>query len=290
MSELFKQLSDALADTVSAAESGIIRVEGRRRLGATGMAWRDGIIVTAHHVLRRDEGIKVGLPGGDVVPATVVGRDRNTDLAVLRVDAELSPLALAGDDHPLRVGHLVLALGRPGQQVQATLGVVSAVGGGRMQGAIQTDVVMYPGFSGGPLVDAAGVVQGMNTSGLMRGASIAISTATVNHVVDTLIEHGHVRQGFLGVGAQPVRLPEALAEEIGQETGLLLASVEPDSPAEAAGLYMGDTITSLDGEATPHLDALLMLLTSDRVGKTMPVRVVRGGQVQELSVTIGEKS
>jgi S1-C subfamily serine protease len=159
-----------------------------------------------------------------------------------------------------------------------------------MSGAIKTDVVMYPGFSGGPLVDASGKVQGMNTSGFMRGASITVSTETINGLIDALLEHGHVRQGYLGVGAQPVRLPSELAEKLGQETGLLLAMVESNSPAEKAGLFMGDTIVSLDGEPTPHLDALLSLLTGDRVGKNVMLKIVRGGQIQDVDVAIGEKA
>jgi S1-C subfamily serine protease len=240
-------------------------------------------------VIRRDEGVKVGLPDGEVVSGTVAGRDNNTDLAVLKIESGVAPLALS-DNGSLRVGHLVLALGRPHEAMQATMGVVSAMGEGRMSGAIKTDVVMYPGFSGGPLVDASGKVQGMNTSGFMRGASITVSTETINGLIDALLEHGHVRQGYLGVGAQPVRLPSELAGKLGQETGLLLAMVETNSPAEKAGLFMGDTIVSLDDEPTPHLDALLSLLSGERVGKNVTLKIVRGGQIQDVAVTIGEKS
>jgi S1-C subfamily serine protease len=278
-----------MADTVEAASAGVVRVEGRRRFGATGIIWREGIVVTANHVVRRDDGIKVGLPGGDTVEATVAGRDPSTDIAVLRVSGAANPASLA-DNGALRVGHLVLALGRPFNQVQATHGVVSAIGIRRDSGIIQTDVVMYPGFSGGPLVDASGNVQGMNTSGLNRGASLAIGTERINRIVSTLLEHGRMQQGFLGVGAQPARLPEAVASEVGQETGLLLVAVEPNSPAEAAGLLLGDVIISLDGEPTPHLDALLGLLSAERIGQGVPVKVLRGGALQEIDVTIGEKA
>ncbi len=287
MTNLFKQLSDAMADTVQAVSAGVVRVEGRKRMAATGIAWRDDVIVTAHHVLRRDEGIQVGLPDGTVVPATLIGRDRYTDLAVLRVKAELTPLTQAA--HTPVVGHLALALARPGDQIQATLGLVSAIGSGRMQGLIQTDVLMYPGFSGGPLVDATGTVLGMNTSGFSRGVSIAIYTETINHVVDTLLEHGHMRQGFLGIGAQPVRLPAAQAETLNQETGLMIVSIEPESPAEKGGLMLGDIIVTLDGEPIPHLDALLLQLSGNRVGHQVPVQVIRGGSLQDVPVTIAEK-
>lgn len=287
MSELFENLSNALADTVAAVNSGVVRVEGRKRLAATGIAWDESHVITAHHVLKRDDGIQVALPDGSKASAVVVGRDKQTDVAVLRVEGGgLTPLAQA-EAGSLRVGHLALAIGRPGDHLQTTLGIISALGTGRMDGLIQTDVVMYPGFSGGPLIDAAGKVQGMNTSGLNRGVSLAISTHWIQQIASTLIEHGHMRQGYLGVGAQPVRLPQAMAAEAGQETGLLLSSVEAGSPGEQGGLLQGDVILALDGEPTPHLDALLMLLTGTRVGQAVPVRIIRGGQITEVTVTIG---
>ncbi|MEQ8676446.1 MAG: trypsin-like peptidase domain-containing protein [Aggregatilineales bacterium] len=290
MSETLKALSNALADTVEATSAGIVRVDGRKRFGATGIVWNDsGIIVTANHVVRRDEGITVNLPDGNSTTATLVGRAPNADVAVLKVDATLTALPKPKTDDVLRVGNLVLAVGRPRNSTHTTLGVVSSIGSRRMEGLIQTDVVMYPGFSGGPLMDASGQVRGMNTSGFNRGASVAIANSHLQSIVDNLLEHGKMRQGYLGVGAQPVRLPEALAKEFDQETGLMLASVESNSPAEAGGLLLGDIIISLDGEPTPTLDALLSLLGGTQVGKEVPVRVVRGGQTSEINVTIGER-
>ncbi|MDX1991947.1 MAG: trypsin-like peptidase domain-containing protein [bacterium] len=290
MAEALKSLSDSMADTVEQASASVVRVEGRKRLAATGIVWSaDGVIVTAHHVLRRDDDIKIALPDGSLVNATLVGRDPNTDLAVLRAPGSFTGASLAPVDQSVRVGNLVLALGRPTDRVQATLGIVSAIGSGQMEGAIQTDVVMYPGFSGGPLVDASGYVRGMNTSGFMRGVSITVSTEKINEVVNVLLQHGKMKQGFLGVGLQPVRLQETLIEQVGQETGLMLASVEKGSPAEAANVYQGDIIVRLDGVATRNLDELLALLNSDRVGKSVPVTIIRSGQVHDLSITIGEK-
>lgn len=297
MTEVLKSLSDSLAAAVEAAGPGIVRVEARRRLPASGIVWSaDGVIVTAHHVVERDENIEVGLSGGETVPATLVGRDPTVDLAVLRVEAsDLTPLDWAAPED-LRAGHLVLALGRPGRTVQATLGVVSALGdswrtpaGGQLDRYLQTDVVMYPGFSGGPLVDVNGQGLGLTTSALLRGVSLALPATSLRQGVETLLTHGRVRRGYLGVGAQPARLPAALEEQLGQETGLLLVSVEPDSPADDAGLLLGDTIVALDGETVRQLDDLLALLSGDRVGKSVPIQVVRGGQVQQLTVTVGER-
>jgi S1-C subfamily serine protease len=247
--------------------------------------------------VRRDDNISVGLPDGRAVSATLVGRDPTTDLAVLRAEAtDLTPVAWVAPDE-LRVGHIVLALGRPGRTIQATLGIVSALGdewrtpaGGKLDRYLQTDVVMYPGFSGGPLVDAAGQVLGLTTSALLRGVSLTVPAPTVRRVVEALQAHGRMRRGFLGVGAQAVRLPEAVARQVGQETGLLLVSVNPGGPAEKAGLLLGDTIVSLDDHPVRHMDDLLALLSAERVGVTTSVRFVRGGQVQEQSVVIGERT
>ncbi|MCH8339159.1 MAG: PDZ domain-containing protein, partial [Chloroflexi bacterium] len=202
--------------------------------------------------------------------------------------------ASAGLDD-LSVGHLVLALGRPGRTVQATLGITSALGtswrtaaGGSIDRYLQTDVVMYPGFSGGPLVDAKGKVLGLNTSAL-RGVSLTIPSLTVDRVVESILSHGRVQRGYLGVGVQPVNLPEALAEELGQETGLILISVEPDTPAEAGGLTLGDTLLSVHGEPVRRLDDLLSMLSADLVGEEVVVRILRGGDVRELKVTVGER-
>jgi S1-C subfamily serine protease len=298
MSEILSNLSEALADTVERSGASIVRVEGRNRLPASGIVWStDGVIVTAHHVIEQDENIKVGLPDGQTV-AALVGRDPTTDLAVLRAQASGLKVPTWRDASELKVGNLALALGRPGQNVRATLGIVSALGrawqtpaGGSIDRYFQSDVTMYPGFSGGPMVDAPGRFLGVNSSALLRGGTtITIPTATVRRVTETLLAHGRIRRGYLGVGAQPTKLPEAIAGQLGQETGLLLVSVESGSPAEQGNLFMGDTILTLDGQPVRHLDDLFALLNGERTGRSVPVRILRGGQTHELSVTIGERS
>jgi S1-C subfamily serine protease len=298
MEQVLANLSDALAATVEASGPSVVKVDARDRLAASGIVWSaDGVVVTAHHVVERDDDIGVGLPDGRTVAAALVGRDPSTDLAVLRAEATgLTPPAWS-DASGARVGHLVLAVGRPGHKAMATLGIISALGeswrtpaGGQVDRYVQTDVVMYPGFSGGPLVDAKGQALGLNTSALLRGVSMAMPAATLRRVVETLLVHGRVRRGYLGVGAQPVRLPAALAQQLGQETGLLLVSVEPGGPAEQGGLLLGDTIVALAGQPVAAMDDLLDGLSGERVGVAVPVRVVRGGQVQELTVVIGERN
>lgn len=294
-----QQVSDALAVAVETASASTVRIEARRRFPASGIVWSsDGVIVTAHHVVEQEDAIQIGLADGQTVAATLVGRDPTTDVAVVRVQTvELTPPAwVEVEANRLRVGHLVLAVGRPGRTVQATLGVINTLGdswrtsaGGSIDRYVQTDVVMYPGFSGGPLLNAAGEVVGMNTSGLLRDASLTVPVPTLRRVVEMLLAHGRVRRGFLGVSTQPVRLPAALAESLGQETGLLLTAVEPTGPAEEGGLVLGDALVGLDGQPVRQHDDLLALMASDRIGTTVPVRIIRSGQVQELRVRIGER-
>jgi S1-C subfamily serine protease len=297
MSTLLESLSAAMAGLVETAGKSVVRVEGRNRLAASGVAWSaDGVVVTAHHVVERDDNLRLGLPNGETVSAALVGRDPATDLAVLRTDARGLTAAAWVDAQDLHVGNLILALGRPGQTVQATLGIVSALGGawhtmagGEIDRYLQTDVVMYPGFSGGPLAAADGRLAGINSSALARGVSVTIPSATVRRVVDTILAHGHMPRGYLGVGIQPVRLGETHAAELGQATGLMVMSVEPDAPAAQAGVLQGDVLVSLDGVAVRQMDDLQNLLTGDRVGKPVTLRLVRAGSIVELAATLGRK-
>lgn len=291
------ELSDSLASAVESAAASVVRVQARPRLSASGIVWSpDGVILTAHHVVEEDEGVTVGFADGSTAPAKLVGRDPTTDIAVLKTDKSGFVTRDWGEPNELKVGHMVLALGRPGNQVMATLGVISALGdswrtpaGGRVEKYLQTDVVMYPGFSGGPLVSSSGQYLGLNTSGLLRGISMSLPVATLRQVVQILLTKGKVTRGYFGVGAQPVRLPEGLAKQLKQETGLLLVSVEPGGPADTGGILLGDVIISIGGQPVRHLDDLLSALGNDRIGTTVPVRIVRGGQVRDVNVVIGER-
>jgi S1-C subfamily serine protease len=297
MATALTSLSDALAAAVEAAGPSVVRVEARRRMPASGVVLTaDGVIVTSHHGVEQDDNIGIGLADGRTVTAALVGRDPTTDVAVLRAQVNgLTPASWAGAE-TLHVGHLALAMGRPGQSVMVTLGIVSALkkdwrtpAGGQLDYYLQTDALMYPGFSGGPLVDASGKFLGLNTSAMLRGVTLTVPTGTVKRVADALLTHGRVKRGYLGISAQTVRLPSALAAQLNQETGLLLGSVEPNSPADLGGLFMGDTIVAVDGQPVTDLDDLLGMLSGDRVGQATPIRIVRGGQVSEVRVTIGEQ-
>jgi S1-C subfamily serine protease len=296
MSATLHELSSNISELVAAAGPHIVRVEGRRRLAASGVVYRaDGLIVTANHVVERDDDLTIGLHDGSSQPATLVGRDPSSDLALLRVNAANLSAARWSDPAALRVGHIVLALGRPGKTVQATLGVISALGNGWRTPAgadiehyVQTDVAMYPGFSGGPLLTADGSFAGLNSSALVHGISVALPAPTIARVVDTLLTHGRVPRGYLGIGIQPVRLTGTLQERASQETGLMIMSVEANSPADQAGLIQGDILVNVAGQALRHVDDLQSLLSSTPVGTTVTARVARGGELQEIPLTIGQ--
>jgi S1-C subfamily serine protease len=295
--ETLKSISADMANLVETVEQSIVRVEARRRMAASGVVLSaDGVIVTAHHVITRDEKIRVGLPDGTIVEAELLGRDPGSDIAVLKAEADGLTVPNWASSEGAKVGHLVLALGRPGRTVQATLGMVSALGkafqahgGSKIDRYFQTDVVMYPGFSGGALVGAEGAVFGINTSALMRGTSLTLPTETVQRVAAALAEHGHIKRGYLGVTAQAVTLSDDIAAQVGQETGLLVAAVAADSPAGVSGVLQGDIVLKLGDTPTRSMEELLALLMGDIVGKNTELTVVRGGTTQTLNVTVGER-
>ena len=290
-------LSNALAGLVESAGGHVVRVEGRNRIPASGVVFNaDGVIVTAHHVVERDDNLRVGLPNGETVAAQLVGRDPSTDLAVLRVAGAQLAAPQWIDAADLRVGNLALALGRPGRSVQAVLGLVTALGdgfrtsaGGEVDRYLQSDIVMYPGFSGGPLVAADGRLAGVNSSALARGASLTIPAGTVRRVVEIILAHGHMPRGYLGVGIQPVRLHPGLHEQLGQQSGLMLMSVEADGPAAQAGLKQGDVLVAADGQPLRQMDDLQSLLAGAGAGKQVQLRYVRAGDLHEAAAQLGQK-
>ena len=292
-------LSDQLADAVASAARAVVSVHARSRLPSTGIHWRDGVVVTTDATVRRDADITITLPDGRNVPATLAGRDGGTDLAALRIEEGLLPVADLGQPDQLRPGHLVLALGRLGDAgPRAAFGAVSATGGswrcwkgGEIDLWLQSDLTLYPGFGGGPLVDAEGRVLGVNSGGLSRPLATTIPVSTVNRVLDQLLRRGFVPRGWIGAAMQPVRFTPPLRKRLGLERdgGLVLVSIEPDAPAALAGLLVGDVIIALGGSPVEHPDAVLAVLAGDVIGKTIPVDLVRGGTRVQAEILIGER-
>ena len=286
-------LSNDLAAAVERAGQVVFGVNARTRLGSTGVHWRSGLIVTANHTVRVDEDITVTRPDGRAIAATVAGRDPAIDIAVLKVDAPDVAVADLGESNAVRVGHLVLAVGRG---PCASGGVVSAIGEGRgprsAGGALfSLDLTLYPGFSGGPLVNAQGQVIGVNSSGTSRHLQLAIPSAAVTRVVDELVRRGRLARPYLGVGTQPVSLPEALRQRFNleQPTAVIVVAVQPSSPAASAGLLMGDIVVSLDGTSITDPGDLASVLRPDHVGEEMTVSVLRGGEPRDIRITVGER-
>ena len=300
-----RALSDDLAGAVERAGRSVVAIHARPRIPASGIYWRDGVVVAASHTIRKEQDIAVALADGTRTQAQLVGRDGGTDIAVLRFDsaptAKALTLADRAADDALRVGSLVLAVGRPGDGgVTASLGVISTVGerwrtwsGGEIDRFVRLDLAVYDGFSGGALVDAEGSVLGVNCSALARGTPLTIPNATVERVVDALLTRGHVARAYLGVAMQPVRLTRSLAERLKlSETagGVLVVMVESDSPADRGGLLVGDVIISADGHDMAEPQDVAELLGAERVGGKLELRVVRGGELKNLSLTVGERA
>jgi serine protease DegQ len=288
--------SNALARVVEQAAPSVVRVEPQRGRSGSGTVWSaDGLIVTTAHRVDAESKIEIGLADGSSHEATVVGVDPGTDLALLRVDnVSLQPLVFAAAQDS-KVGHLALALGRPGRGVRASLRMIGVIGedvrtatGGRLERYIESDRAIPRGFSGGPLVDLEGRAIGIDTSGLMRGADLAIPRETVERVVRDLLAHGTVRRGYLGVGAYPVRLPAAVAAQVGRDRGALIVAVEEGSPADAAGLLQGDVILEIDGTSVAGPGELRAAL-SDRQDREVTIRVVRAGSVHGIAAKIGAR-
>lgn len=291
-------LSNDLANAVEKAGNIVVAVNARRRFPSSGVHWRQGIIVTADHTIRRDDEITVTLPDGRTVPATLAGRDSSTDLAVLKLQEANFPTAEIGDTASLRVGQMILAVGRSGESgLSASWGVISALSGawrtwsgGRIDQFLRLDLSLYPGFSGGPLVDATGRVVGINTSG-PRHMVLAIPAATVNRVVNQLMEKGRIARGYLGLGMQPVMLPDALKQALNLPSngGVIVVSIEAGGPAEKGGVLIGDILVSFDGQPVSDTGDVLAMLGPESVGKTVKVQLVRGGASAEATITIGER-
>src|SRR5881275_1873942 len=257
-SSTLSELSSQLATAVETAGRSIVAINARRRIPSSGIVWRDGVVVSASHTVRSDDEIPVTLPNGDSTVAKVAGRDSATDLIALRVEGTKPYVAPRADLSSLRVGSLVLAVGRPGRNVSASFGIVSAVGegwrtwqGARVDRVLRLDLAIYDGFSGGPLVDASGGVLGVNNSALARGTPMALPASAVDRVLDELLERGHVRRPFIGVAVQPVALSASVVKQHGlaDAGGLLILSIAESSPAEKAGILLGDVLLEADGQS-----------------------------------------
>ena len=295
---IWAALSNQLAEAAEAAGKSVVAVHGRRH-PSSGILWSADSVVTANHALRRDEEISVVTASGKNTAARVVGRDPSTDLAVLRFQqpAQAAP-ARWGDASKLRIGELVLALGRSWRgNIVASSGILSGLmgpwhtwRGGQLDQFIRPDLVLYPGFSGGPMVNAQGEIVGMNTAGLHR-SGITVPAATIARVAAELLEKGHVERPYLGLAMQAVPLPESLRAKLNLKAsdGLLVAHVEPGSPAEKGGVFLGDVLIEIAGKMVADTDAVQEVLRSQKPGTSVAVSLVRGGALVTVTLSLATR-
>ncbi|HEX4207212.1 MAG TPA: trypsin-like peptidase domain-containing protein [Ktedonobacteraceae bacterium] len=294
---LLRTLSNQLADAVERVSSALVLVNGRQRQPASGVVYAQGLVLTANHVLEREEDLTVQTHDQRTLPAQFVGRDLATDLAVLRVaDLGIKPAIFAEEE--ARVGQLVLAVGRTSHEgPMASSGIVSTIGGPirtargvTLERYIRTDATPYPGFSGGPLVDAQGHVVGILTTGLVHSVALAIPMNITKGIADTLAQQGYIKRGYLGISSQLIQIPVVQRAGRSQERGLLIVKVEESSPAQRGGMLLGDILVALDSHEITDSEDLQVMLTGDRVDKAIPVEVIRGNILQTLQVIVGQRT
>jgi serine protease DegQ len=299
VSGVWQALSRESAAAIEKAGRAVVAVHARRRIPASGVHWRPGIVVTAEHTLERDDEIAVTLPDGRTTGAALAGRDPSTDLAILKLQAPALPSPEIGDITGLKVGHWVLAAGRTSEGgSRASLALVGVVGpawrtwrGGLLDHTVRLDRNLHPNFSGGPAVDDQGRLLGINTAGLSRYAAVVIPAATVERVAAELERKGYIGQGYIGVGLQPVRLPRKLREalNLASESGIMIVRVEPDSPAEKGGVTLGDVLVALNGSPVRDIDDVQVYLAGEHVGRPVKASIIRGGTLVEVVITVGER-
>jgi S1-C subfamily serine protease len=287
--------SNQMADAVAAAASSVIQVHGRRR-PASGLVYGKEVVVTMARSLGGEDHLEVKSDDGRTFEAELAGWDPTTGLAVLRVPGlDRPPIVIATAQ--ARVGHLALAIARSwSNAVTASAGIVSVIGGplptGRhraIEQVIRTTAPMHDGFSGGAFVDTSGHLIGVATAAAIRGLGVVIPSAIAWKTAATVLEHGGLKRGYLGLTGQAVRLPDHQRSAAAHDEALLVIGVSEGSPAEMAGLLVGDLLFEFDRQPIASPEDLLALLLGDRVGREIPIRVLRGGTVLDARVRVGER-
>jgi S1-C subfamily serine protease len=292
---LLSAYSEAIADAVASIAPSVVQVRGRRR-PASGLVYDTDVVITNARALGREDHLKVRLHDGRSVDAELAGWDPSTGLAVLRAPG-LGGAAPARSEVTPRIGHLAFAVARSwSNAVTASAGIVAVIGGplrtGRhrsIEQVIRTTIPMHEGFAGGPVIDAAGQVVGISTAAAIRGLEVAIPAGIAWTTAAEVLRRGHPTRGFLGIAGQSVPLPEKRRGGGAQEQALLIVGVTPDSPADEAGVLVGDILLQFDGHAIRAAEDLLDLLVGDRVGRTVPATLLRGGSPLDITLTVGAR-
>ncbi len=298
MTAEWRSISNALAEAIEKAGVYMVAIHTQSRGSSSGVLWRPGVIVTAEHALRRDGDIQVTVADGRVLPAKLVGRDPSTDLAVLKVAGDFSAAPL-GDSDSLKPGHVMLVVGRTrASGPVAAMGFVSLVakerriwGGAQFSPYVRLDVALQRTGVGGAVLGANSKVIGIATPKLSPGGALVIPVATVNRVVDVLLQNGHIPRGYLGVGLQPIRLPENLMQTLKRQGNhaVMVLEVEPGGPAHKADVVIGDILVGLHGKPVQRLEDVQAQLAAEGIGKEVNAQFLRGGAPREVSIIIGER-
>ena len=291
--------SDDLADLVERVGASVVALQARRSHPASAVILEPGVVATAAHTLRREDGITAVHADGSASAATLVGVDPGTDIAVLKLESSQAAAIELGDAAAVRPGHFVVAVSRGTDgSLSASAGIVARTGGewrtwrgGHVDRLVQLDGGLWAGFSGGPVVDARGSVIGIGTSALSRGRAVVIPGSVLKRVSAQLLARGHVSHAYIGAAVQPVDVPDALRSQLGvsHTHGLIVISTVPGGPADAAGIALGDTLLTLDGKALADVDDLKGALGADRIGKPVAVSLIRAKQLVNVDVVVGER-
>lgn len=293
---MLNQFSNQMADAIASAAPSVVQVNGGRR-PVSGLVYANEVVVTTMRGVGQHEHVGVRRDDGQVVQGDLAGWDPATQLAVLRVSGLGSPAIVRAAEEP-RVGHFALAIARSwSNAVTATAGLVSVIGGplatGRrraIERVIRTSAPMHEGFSGGAFLNTEGRLIGVATAISIRGLGVVIPAATAWSAAAALLEHGSLKRGYLGIVGQPVGVPVKQRGTSAQTEGLLVVSVKPGSPADTAGLLVGDILLALDDQPLTSPEDLLDLLVGDRVGRSTTLQVIRGQQSVSVTVTIAERT
>jgi S1-C subfamily serine protease len=298
MSTTLAELSNNLASAVERAASSVVTVHGRPRIPSSGVVWRPGLLLTADAAIRFDDDLRVTLPGGETVAAKLKGRDPATDLALLACDTGTAhPANFSADTG--KPGQIIVTIGRTADTGPiATMGIISGVAGewqtwrgGKLDRFLRLDVSVYATSAGGAVADVEGNIFGIVAAGLSRSSVLAITTSTIERVAEPLSTKGRLARGYLGIGLQPVAIPEALQQKLGiaQPSGVMALTVEESGPAAESGVLMGDVVLSLGEHEIASAEDLHAALDPASVGKQLPLRVLRGGELRQLNVTVAER-
>lgn len=300
MSTRWQEFSNEIVQAIDRAGKSVVAVDGRGGHTSSGIVWRGGFILTAAHAIRQEGGIRVIFGPGRSIQARLAGRDRGTDIALLKLEQEIDAQAAQfGNTASAAVGELMVAVARTRRgNIVASAGIIGGLMGEwqmhrtRIDQFIRPDLNLYPGFSGGALVDPAGSILGLNTSGLVRGKPITIPASTLGRVAEEIAAKGHVPQPYIGLAMQPVQIPESLQKNagVGAATGLLVMHVEPGGPADLGGAMLGDILVEMDGRAFDNLEDVHEVLDKKGTGQDVPATFIRGGQKSQITIRIGART